>query len=65
MAPAELCGVWQMRVNGLTSTFCLVYLDVPDCSNGIVTTVLLFQAILIIHLAGGGSSFFAFPEIPD
>lgn len=47
MAPAELCGVWQMRVNGLTSTFCLVYLDVPDCSNGIGTTVLLFQAILM------------------
>lgn len=39
MAPAELCGVWQMRVNGLTGTFCLVYLDVPDCSNGIGTTV--------------------------
>lgn len=44
MAPAE-CGVWQMRVNGLTSAFCLVYLDISDCSNGIGTTVLPFQAI--------------------
>lgn len=35
MAPAELRGVWQMRVNVLTSTFLLAYLDVQDYSNGI------------------------------
>lgn len=31
--PAELHGVWQMRVNGLESTFLLVYLDVRDYSE--------------------------------
>lgn len=33
MAPAELRGVWQMRVNGITDTFLLARLDVGYSIN--------------------------------
>lgn len=46
MAPAELRGVWQMRVNGITSTFLLVQLHV-GYSNKITTVFLPLRAILM------------------
>lgn len=56
MAPAELRGVWQMRVNGITSVFILARLDV-GYSNRILTVVLPLRAILVF-----GSGLFACPE---